>query len=145
MQLLSCSRSCTCRNIDSMSAVRAIGPSRNLNIVPVKHIADQVLQVAFYLGRLPCTLNFDAPLQTRLTSPSLFELSTEWWGEYKGSQKFLLLRTGPIFVRISLLRLYLLTLDTNSSSLGPFEIFAPVSKADPKLSCSCWVGLALVH
>ena len=41
--------------------------------------------------------------------------------------------------------LYLLTVDTNSSGLCPFGIFAPVSKADPRLSCSCSAGLVLVH
>ena len=38
-----------------------------------------------------------------------------------------------------------MTVDANSSGLGPLRIFAPVIKADPGLSGSRSVALALVH
>ena len=37
-----------------------------------------------------------------------------------------------------------MTVDTNSSGSCPFGTFAPLCKPDPRLSCSCLEGLALV-
>ena len=140
-QLLSCLGTCTCRNIDSMSAVRAIGPSRKLNILPINPCSRS--GPASSLSFRHTSLYFEAALQTRLTLPGLFRFSTGWFGKYHSFPKVPL--TRPVCLRMPFLHLYLLTADTNSSGLGPFGIFAPVSKADARLSCSCLIGLTLLH
>ena len=67
-QLLSCSGTCTCRNFDSMSAVRIFAPSRNLNIVPINSCSRSGPDSNFSnLSFRHTSLYFDAALQTRLT------------------------------------------------------------------------------
>ena len=72
---------CTYRNIDSLSALRAIGPTRNLNIVPINpcsrsgHISGLLFRHS--------SLYFDAALLTRLTLPGLFGFSTRCSCKYR--------------------------------------------------------------
>ena len=126
-----------------MSAVRIIGHSLNLNIVPFNTCSRSGPASSLLFRHT--SLYLDAALQTRLTLPGLFGFSIGCCGKYHSFPKVPFTSDSSIFLRIPFLHLYLLTVDTNSSGLGPFGILAPVSKADPGLSCSCSVGLALVH
>ena len=127
----------------SMSAVNAIGLSPNLNIIPINPSIRS--RPAISLSFRQTSLYFFAALQTRLTLPRLFVFRNGWCDKNHFYQKYLSIRTHPISLRILFLHLYLLTVVANSSGLGPFGIFAPVGKADPRLSCSFSVGLDLVH
>ena len=82
---LSCSGTCTCRNIDSISEVRAIGPSRNLNIVPINPCSRS--GPANNLSFRHISLYFAAALQTRRTLPGLLRFSTGWCGKYHSFPK----------------------------------------------------------
>ena len=84
-RLLSRSGTCTCRNTDSISAVRAIGPSRNLNIVPINPCSRS--GPANNLSFRHISLYFAAALQTRRTLPSLLGFSTGWFGKYHSFPK----------------------------------------------------------
>ena len=126
-----------------MSAIRATGPSQNPNIVPIKPCSRS--SPASSLSFKHTALYFDAALQTRLTLPGLFGFSTGWWGKYQSFSKVPFTSDSSKNFMNRFLLFYLLTVDKNFSGLGSFGIFAPVSKADPGLSSSCSVGLALVH
>ena len=124
-----------------MSAVRVIAPSQNLKYVPINSCSRS--SPASSLSFRHISLYFDAALQTRLTLPGYFGFITGWCGEYHSFPKVLF--TRPISLQTPFLNLNLLIVVTNFSGLRPFGIFAPVSRADPRLSCSCWVRLNLVH
>ena len=126
-----------------MSAVRVNCPSRNLKIVPIKPCCRS--GPASTLSFRHTSLYFDEHCNNSLSLPGLFGFSTDWWANTIISGRCLSLRSRPISLWIPFLHLYPLTVDTNFSHLGPFEIITPVSKADPMLSCSCSVGLALVQ
>ena len=126
-----------------MSAVKAIGPSRNRKIVPINPCSRS--GPASRLSFRHTSLEFEAALKTRLTLPGLFGFSTGWCGKYHSFPKLHVTSDPSNTITNLFLHLYLLTADTNSSGLDLFGIFAPISKADPRLSCSCSVGLAPAH
>ena len=126
-----------------MSAVRAIGPALNLNIVQTNPSSRS--GPASSLSFRHNFLHFEAAFQTRLTLPGLFGFSTGWCGKYHSFPKVPFTSdSSNIFTK---------SFSTSVSNdcwykifrFGPVGIFAPVSKTGPGLSCSCLVGLALVH
>ena len=68
-----------------MSAVKAIGPSRNLNIVPINQCSRS--DPANKLSFRHISLYFAAALQTRRTLPGLLGFSTGWCGKYHSFPK----------------------------------------------------------
>ena len=107
------------------------------------HVADQVLLVAYHLGILLCILRQHC--KHVLLCHAYSGLALDCGANTILYRSCLSLRTLTIFFRIIFLHLYLLIVDTNFSSMGHFGIFAPVSKAHPRLSWNYSVGLALFH
>ena len=105
------------------------------------HVADQILLVACYLGILLCTLM--GHCKNVIICQAC--LALDGVANNILSRRCLSLWTRPISLRIPFLRLNLLTVDSNYSGLGPYEVFALVSKVEPRRSCSCLAGLALIH
>ena len=126
-----------------MSVVRAIGRLRNLKVYPIKPCSRW--GPASSLSFRHISLYFDAALQTRIILTGWCGFSTGWCGKYNSFPKVPFTSDPFNIFTNPFLHLYLLTVDTKFSGLRPFGIFAPVSKADPKLRCSWSVGWTLVH
>ena len=126
-----------------MSAVRASGPSPNLKIVPINPCSRSGPATSLSFSQTFCILMRHCKHVLLCQACSCLVL--DGGANTIVSRRCLSLWTRPISLRILFLHLYLLIADPNTSGLGPFEIFAPVSKADQGLSFSCLVGLALVH
>ena len=129
--------------MDLISAVRAIRPPRNLNIVPINPFSRS--GPASSLSFRKTSSYVEAALQTRLTLPGLLGFSTGSCGKYHSFPKvhFIFysfnMFMNPISTSVSIDCGY------SCSGLGHFGIFAPLSKADRRLSRSFSVGLALVQ
>ena len=137
------SGTCTCRNIDSISAVRAIGPSRNLSIVPISPFSRS--GPANNLSFRHITLYFAAALQTRQILPGFWGLVLDGVTNTIPFQKCLWLPIYQGSSQIPFQHLYQLTVDTILLILGLVGIFVPVSGADQGLSRSCLEDWLLVH
>ena len=131
---------CTCRNIDSISAVRLIVPSRNMNIVPI-NLCSKSLSV-FTLSFSHISMYFAAALQTRRTCLSSLQHCV------LNTIPFLNCLCLPIYrgsSRILFQHLYQLTIATIPLNLGLVGIFVSVSRVNLALSRSYLEGLVLDH
>ena len=113
----------TCRKIDSVSAVIAIGPSLNLKIVPNKPCRRS--RPAISLSFKHTYLYFEAAMQTRWTLPGLYGLRTGWWGRYHSRYRWFS--------------------DTSLSILGIAEIFSPRNLTDQEQRCNSLVVSGLIR
>ena len=124
---------CTCW-IVLMTAVWALGPSGDLKNVPINPCIRSGPIISFQIGIYLCTL-----MQTCkyvLLCQASSGLVLDGVANNIFSRNCLPLWIRQIAVRIPFLHLCLLTVDTNSLGLGRFGIFAPLRKADPRLSCN---------
>ena len=140
-QLVSCSELALVETWVRCQLLGLLVPREIWRLFQSNRVADRILLVGCHLGTLLCTLVQHCKHVSHCLACS--GLALDGVANTILSRRCLSLQTRPISLRITFLNLYLLIVDTNFSGVRPFGIFTQVSKADPRLSCNCSVGLAL--